>query len=90
MRRNDSSFMRSFLEKQQKASGMDDREGAVCIGMIGDAGASTMGCPLHTFVLAMLHHPQWLARVQEEIKKYALGTLSIVMTDGHRLGSGNR
>lgn len=66
-RHDDPSFMRSFLEKQQKPSGMDDREGAFFIGMIGVAGVFTMGSPLHTFVLAMLHHPQWLARVQEEI-----------------------
>jgi cytochrome P450 len=64
---DDPSFMRSFLEKQQKSSGMDDREGAFFVGMIGVAGVFTMGSPLHTFVLAMLHHPQWLARVQEEI-----------------------
>lgn len=66
-RHNDPSFMRSFLEKQQKSSGMDDREGAFFVGMIGVAGVFTMGSPLHTFVVAMLHHPQWLGRVQEEI-----------------------
>ena len=66
-RHSDPSFMRTFLERQQKPSGMDDREGAFYVGMMGSAGVFTMSSPLHTFVLAMLHHPQWLARVQDEI-----------------------
>lgn len=62
-RYNDRSFMRSFLERQQKPSGMDDREGAFFIGMIEVAGVFPMGSPLHNFVTAMLHYPQWLAWV---------------------------
>ena len=61
-------YMRMFLEWQEK-SPVDDLEGAYQVGMMAIAGALTIASPLMSFVLAMVLHPGWLAKVQQEIDR---------------------
>ena len=62
----DPSWMRRFLENQDKL-GWSDYEGAFAIGMLAVAGVFTVGSPLHTFLVAVVHHPQWLKSIQHEL-----------------------
>jgi cytochrome P450 len=61
-------YMRMFFEWQKK-SPVDDLEGAYQVGMMAIAGALTIASPMMSFVLAMVLHPGWLAKVQEEIDR---------------------
>ncbi|KAK7549698.1 cytochrome P450 [Phyllosticta citricarpa] len=68
-----SSYMRSFIEGRRKGdkttSALDDLEGAYTVGMVGLAGIITTASALITYVLAMCLHPEWQAKVQEEIDR---------------------
>lgn len=59
-------YMRMFFEWQEK-SPVADLEGAYQVGMMAIAGALTIASPMMSFVLAMVLHPGWLAKVQEEV-----------------------
>ena len=61
-------YMRMFFEWQEKYS-VNDSEGAYQVGMMAIAGALTIASPMMSFVLAMVLHPGWLAKVQEEIDR---------------------
>jgi cytochrome P450 len=60
------SFCRSWLEKEQLA-GLTNDEAAYVIGTMFEAGAGTTTSAILSFVLAMVHHPEWQRRLQEEI-----------------------
>lgn len=61
-------YMRMFFEWQEK-SPVDDLEGAYQVGMMAIAGALTIASPMMSFVLAMVLHPGWLLKVQEEVDR---------------------
>ena len=63
-----TSFMRSFLESR-KSHSMDDTEGAYVVGMLGLAGLLTTASAMMTYILAMCLHPEWQAKLQEEIDR---------------------
>ena len=46
-----------------------EAEATYVVGQMAIAGALTIGSPLQSFLLAMLHYPQWQARLQEEIAR---------------------
>lgn len=62
------SFMRQYLEsKNPLISG--DVEASVCIGMMALVGVFTVAGPLNYFLCAMVLHPLWLAKIQEEVDR---------------------
>lgn len=61
------SFTKQYLETKNDWEFADLVEGAFAVGMLAIAAVFTVGSPLHTFILAMVHHPQWLKAVQEEL-----------------------
>ena len=46
-----------------------EAEATYVVGQMAIAGALTIGSPLQSFILAMLHYPQWQARLQEEVDR---------------------
>jgi cytochrome P450 len=63
------SWMKTFLETRSKWGFKSDLEGAYAVGMHGIAGALTIAAPMQTFCLAMVHYPQFLPMLQEEIDR---------------------
>jgi len=63
-----TSFMRHVKENQEKY-GIDDLECAYIVGMIGFAGVLTTATVLMTYVLAMTLHPEWQAKLQDEVDR---------------------
>jgi cytochrome P450 len=61
-------YRKMFFEWQEK-SPVDDLEGAYQVGMMAIAGALTIASPMMSFVLAMILHPGWLLKVQEEVDR---------------------
>jgi len=59
-------YMQMFFDSQEKSQ-VDDLEGAYQVGMMAIAGALTIASPLMSFVLAMVLHPEWLSKLQQEI-----------------------
>ncbi|UKZ75803.1 hypothetical protein TrVFT333_003497 [Trichoderma virens FT-333] len=60
------SFCRSWLEKEQ-LSGLSNDEAAYVIGTMFEAGSGTTTSAMLSFVLAMVHHPEWQRRLHQEI-----------------------
>jgi cytochrome P450 len=79
------SFMRSYFESKGSYKWDSDAEGAGAVGMIATAGIFTVGSPLHTFLLAMVLHPLWLKKVQDEIDAVCGGERAPEMADYARL-----
>jgi hypothetical protein len=52
-----------------------DYEAASCIGMLALVGVLTISGPLQYFLIAMVHHPEWLAKCQAEIDKACNGQM---------------
>ncbi|KAK5019977.1 hypothetical protein LTR16_000079 [Cryomyces antarcticus] len=57
---------RTFLENQAEY-GLSPDEGAYVVGTLFEAGAGTTAAAMMSFLLAMVHHPAWQARLQHEI-----------------------
>ncbi|CAG8950772.1 hypothetical protein HYFRA_00002985 [Hymenoscyphus fraxineus] len=62
------SYAKTFLEGKEKG-GWEHEEWSYLIGMMAIAGALTIASPLQTYILAMVHHPVWQAKMQEEIQR---------------------
>ncbi|KAL6887113.1 cytochrome P450 [Trichoderma evansii] len=60
------SFCRSWIEKEY-SFGLNKSEAAYVIGTMFEAGAGTTAAALLSFMLVMVHHPEWQRRLQEEI-----------------------
>ncbi|KAF2273694.1 cytochrome P450 [Westerdykella ornata] len=70
------SWMRTYLASDKWRQLVSyAEEGAYMVGMNGIAGALTIAAPMQTFCLAMLHHPQYLSKLHEELDRIC----------GHRL-----
>jgi len=76
-------YMRMFFESQEKSQ-VGDLEGAYQVGMMAIAGALTIASPMMSFILAMVLHPEWLTKVQEEIDSVC-GERLLRMTDMENL-----
>jgi hypothetical protein len=66
------SFIRAFYDRQNEAEGSrsswgSEAEASHVVGLMAIAGALTIGSPIQSFVLAMVHHPEWQRKLQEEI-----------------------
>lgn len=55
-----------FLQKQEQYELTDD-EGAYVIGTLFEAGSGTTSAAMMSFMLAMLHHPEWQLKAQSEV-----------------------
>jgi hypothetical protein len=66
------SYMKMFLEGGEKM-GLSDQEGVYCTGMMAIAGALTLASPLMSFILAMVHFPEWQIKLQHEIGRVCGG-----------------
>ncbi|KZM23286.1 uncharacterized protein EKO05_0004435 [Ascochyta rabiei] len=65
-----ASWMKTFLIQGASKFGFESEvEGAYAVGMHGIAGALTIAAPMQSFCLAMLHYPQYLPMLQEEIDR---------------------
>lgn len=60
-------WSRTYLENQKKSNLSGDYEGSSCMGMLCLVGVFTVGGPLHYFLMAMVYHPEWQAKVQKEV-----------------------
>lgn len=60
------SWTRTYFE-QKEFFGFDEHEAAYAVGMMALAGVQTVGSPLNTFILAMVLHPEWQAKMRNEI-----------------------
>lgn len=71
------SFIRTFIENTSlpggKSEWIEETEASYVIGQMAIAGALTMGSPIQSFLLAMLHYPEWQKKLQEEIERVCKG-----------------
>ncbi|KAF2453855.1 cytochrome P450 [Lineolata rhizophorae] len=59
---------RTFLEKQEEY-GLTKDEGAYAVGTLYEAGSGTTAAAMMSFLLAMVLHPQWQTKLQEELDR---------------------
>lgn len=59
-------FAKSWWEMREK-SGLTDPQAAYVMGTLFEAGAGTSKAALCSFLLALVHHPPWLARMHAEV-----------------------
>jgi cytochrome P450 len=63
------SFTRRFLETEQKQGLSGDHEASSVIGMMALVGIFTIGGPLNYFLVAMVFHPEWQRKLQDEVDR---------------------
>lgn len=69
------SFIKTFIENACLPGGKSDfsqqseGEASYVIGQMAIAGALTIGSPIQSFLLAMLHYPEWQRKLQDEIDR---------------------
>lgn len=65
------SFIKTYLSKlttqPDGAKWGEAKEASYVVGQMAIAGALTIGSPIQSFLLAMLHYPEWLRQLQQEI-----------------------
>ncbi|XXH05263.1 hypothetical protein Hte_011688 [Hypoxylon texense] len=65
------SFVRTFIDSLSrpgdKSKWGDEAEATYVVGQMAIAGALTIGSPIQSFILAMLHYPDWQKKLQNEI-----------------------
>ncbi|KAI8962132.1 cytochrome P450 [Daldinia sp. FL1419] len=65
------SFIHTFINtlsgQEAKRKWGDEAEATYVVGQMAIAGALTIGSPIQSFILAMLHYPDWQRRLQCEI-----------------------
>jgi len=71
-------FTRTYLETAEKTSISGDYEASSVIGMMALVGIFTVAGPLYYFLIAMVHHPAWQQRCQEEIDRVCGGRLPVI------------
>lgn len=72
------SFISTFVnqglgDEKEKGKWGDLKEATNVVGLMAIAGALTIGSPIQSFLLAMLHYPEWQARLQREIDEVCEG-----------------
>lgn len=72
-------WTRQYLEKMEKKNVLSgDYETSSALGMLALVGIFTVAGPLSYFLVAMVHHPEWQARVQKEIDEQCEGRLPTI------------
>lgn len=65
------SFVRTFIDNLSrpgdKSKWGDEAEATYVVGQMAIAGALTIGSPIQSFILAMLHYPDWQKKLQNEV-----------------------
>ncbi len=66
------SFARTYLDSLLRkpdavAKWGTEADATAVIGQMAIAGALTIGSPIQSFILAMLHYPDWQTKLQQEI-----------------------
>ncbi|OLN81415.1 O-methylsterigmatocystin oxidoreductase 4 [Colletotrichum chlorophyti] len=70
------SFISTFINEglgNEKGKWGDLKEATNVVGLMAIAGALTIGSPIQSFLLAMLHYPEWQAKLQKEIDEVCEG-----------------
>ncbi|KAJ8119478.1 hypothetical protein ONZ43_g3574 [Nemania bipapillata] len=71
------SFIRTFIENTSlpggKSDWIEESEASYVVGQMAIAGALTIGSPIQSFLLAMLHYPGWQKKLQDEIDQVCGG-----------------
>ncbi|KAF2179947.1 cytochrome P450 [Zopfia rhizophila CBS 207.26] len=57
---------RTFIERQSEFNLTTD-QGAYVVGTLFEAGSGTTAAAMMSFILAMIHFPAWLAKLQQEV-----------------------
>jgi cytochrome P450 len=68
-------FTKTYLETAEKTSISGDYEASCVIGMMALVGIFTVTGPLYYFLIAMVHHPEWQVKCQEEIDRVCQGRI---------------
>ncbi|KAI1373361.1 cytochrome P450 [Hypoxylon crocopeplum] len=61
------TFINSLGSQSDKSKWGDEAEATYVVGQMAIAGALTIGSPIQSFILAMLHYPDWQKKLQNEI-----------------------
>lgn len=69
------SFTRTYLEGERTGGLSGDYEASSAIGMLALVGVFTVAGPLYYFLLAMIYHPEWQGRCQQEIDEVCKGRM---------------
>lgn len=69
------SFTRQFLETEKTNNLSGDYEASSVLGMLALVGIFTVAGPLNYFLVAMVHHPEWLKKVQKEVDEACEGRM---------------
>ncbi|KAI1384373.1 cytochrome P450 [Hypoxylon trugodes] len=67
------TFINSLSDESKKDKWGDESEATYVVGQMAIAGALTIGSPIQSFILAMLHYPDWLRKLQKEIDEVCEG-----------------
>ena len=70
-----SSFTRTYLEGEKTGNLSGDYEASSALGMMALVAIFTVAGPLYYFLLAMVCHPEWQKRCQEEIDEQCGGRM---------------
>ncbi|KAI8627302.1 cytochrome P450 [Xylariaceae sp. FL1651] len=71
------SFVRTFIEnlnhQSERSKWGEEAEATYVVGQMAIAGALTIGSPIQTYLLAVLHYPEWQKKLQDEIDRVCDG-----------------
>ncbi|KAF2084314.1 cytochrome P450 [Saccharata proteae CBS 121410] len=62
-------WMKQYLEKEKSSNLSGDYEASCVIGMLALVGVFTVAGPLYYFLIAMVYHPDWQVKVQQEVDR---------------------
>ncbi|KAJ4370942.1 hypothetical protein N0V86_008636 [Didymella sp. IMI 355093] len=60
-------FTKTYLETAEKTNISGDYEASCVLGMMALVGIFTVTGPIYYFLIAMVHHPEWQKKCQDEI-----------------------
>lgn len=69
------SFTRTYLEGMKTGNLSGDYEASSVIGMMALVAIFTVAGPLYYFLLAMVHHPEWQKKIQDEMDRECCGRM---------------
>jgi Cytochrome P450 len=69
------SWTRQYLEIEKTPPLSGEKEASAAIGMLALVGIFTVAGPLNYFLVAMLHHPEWQTKCQQEIDEALHGDM---------------
>ncbi|KAH0284788.1 cytochrome P450 [Aureobasidium namibiae CBS 147.97] len=69
------SFTKQFLETEKTNNLSGDYEASSVLGMLALVGIFTVAGPLNYFLVAMVHHPEWQKKLQNEIDEQLEGRM---------------